>query len=175
LEILGIPGPHGGSYGRLYYKSGFIGMGPSWPAASAGAGKRRAITILLLIQRRKIGMAIQISEELGSNMVTIHCSGKVKHGDYQTFVPEFELLVKKYGKLRIFFDLTGFEGWEPSALWDEIKFDVKHFPDIERIATVGDNKWEEFLAMLFKPFIAAKTRYFDSAQIDEAKSWILEG
>ncbi len=119
-------------------------------------------------------MSIQITEQLGTNLVTVHCRGKVLKSDYESFVPEFELLVKKLGKLRILFDLTGFEGWEPSALWDEIKFDVKHFPDIERIATVGENKWEEFLAMLFKPFIAAKTRYFDSDQIDEAKQWLME-
>ncbi|MEO6940454.1 MAG: STAS/SEC14 domain-containing protein [Candidatus Kapaibacterium sp.] len=117
-------------------------------------------------------MPIQLGEQFG-NILTIHCSGKVQKSDYETFVPAFELMVKQHGKLRILFDLTGFQGWDVNALWEEVKFDVKHFSDIERIATVGEHKWEEFLAMFFKPFIAAKTRYFDSDQIEAAKKWLI--
>jgi phosphoketolase len=40
------------------------------------------------------------------------------------------------------FELTGFHGWEAGALWDEIKLDIRHFADIERLAVVGDKKWE---------------------------------
>jgi hypothetical protein len=35
--------------------------------------------------------------------------------------------------------MIGFQGWDPSALWDEIKFDLRHANDFERVATVGDN------------------------------------
>jgi hypothetical protein len=63
-------------------------------------------------------------------------AGAVKE-DYEHFVPEFERLVRQHGKLRVLFDMTGFHGWEASALWEDIKFDSKHFADIERLAMVG--------------------------------------
>ena len=41
---------------------------------------------------------------------------------------------------RVLFDMTDFEGWESGAMWEEIKFDLRHFADIERLAVVGDTK-----------------------------------
>jgi len=87
--------------------------------------------------------------------------GKLVKADYEHFVPEFERLVRKHGKLRVFFDMTGFHGWEAGALWEDIKFDSKHFADIERLAMVGENKWQRGMATFCKPFTAATIRYFD--------------
>jgi hypothetical protein len=52
--------------------------------------------------------------------------------------------------------MIGFQGWDPSALWDEIKFDLRHANDFERVATVGDNVWERVMWILIKPFTKAK-------------------
>ena len=35
------------------------------------------------------------------------------------------------------FDMTDFHGWDAGAAWEDIKFDIKHFADIERLAMVG--------------------------------------
>ena len=92
--------------------------------------------------------------------------------DYQQFAPQFELLVRQVGKLRVLLNLTDFHGWDIGALWDEIKLDVKHFADIERIAVVGDKKWQHGLATFFKPFTKAAIRYFDHADTAEARNWL---
>jgi hypothetical protein len=46
--------------------------------------------------------------------------------------------------------------------------------DIERLAIVGETKWEAGMAILCKPFTAAKILYFDHAKLDEAQAWISE-
>ena len=38
--------------------------------------------------------------------------------------------------------MTGFQGWDAGAAWEDLKFDLKHFGDIERLAMVGDKKWQ---------------------------------
>ena len=43
-----------------------------------------------------------------------------------TFFPQLAELSQRPGKLRLLFDMIGFEGWDAGALWDEIKFDLKH-------------------------------------------------
>jgi len=45
----------------------------------------------------------------------------------------------------------------------DIKFDIKHFADIERLAMVGDKKWQHGMATFCKPFTKATIRYFDHA------------
>jgi hypothetical protein len=119
-------------------------------------------------------MPIQLHEENGGKILDLHVSGKLMKADYEHFVPEFERLVRRHGKLRVLFDLTGFHGSEAEALWAEIKFDVKHFADIERIAVVGDKKWQHGIAAFFKPFTKAAIRYFDHSEATESRKWLGE-
>jgi hypothetical protein len=117
-------------------------------------------------------MSIHLSEEGGGKILAVHVSGKLSKADYECFVPEFERLVEKHGKLRVLFDMTDFHGWETGALWEDIKFDLKHFADIERLAMVGEKKWQRGTAAFCKPFTKATIRYFDHAQAYEARKWL---
>ena len=72
------------------------------------------------------------------------------------------------------FDMTEFHGWDAGALWEDIKFDIKHFADIERLAMVGEKKWQQGMAIFCKPFTRATIRYFDHATVAEARKWLGE-
>ena len=119
-------------------------------------------------------VSIQLIEESGGKAVVVKVSGKLVRADYEHFVPEFERLVREHGKLHILFDMADFHGWEGGALWEDIKFDVKHFADIDRLAMVGDKKWQHGMATFFKPFTKAISRYFDQANAAEARKWLDE-
>ena len=120
-------------------------------------------------------MAITLTEKNDGKVLEVAATGKLAHDDYKVFVPEFERLLRKNGKLRVLFEMKDFHGWEAAALWDDIKFDVKHFSDIERIALVGDKKWEKGMAAFCRPFTTAKLRYFDQGEIAEAHAWVESG
>jgi hypothetical protein len=119
-------------------------------------------------------MPIRLNEENGGKILVVYVSGKVAKADYKPFVPEFERLLQQHGKMRVLFDMTEFDGWDADALWEEIKFDIKHFADIERLAVVGDKKWHQGMTILCKPFTKATTRYFDHADDAEARKWLDE-
>lgn len=117
-------------------------------------------------------MSIKLTEENDGKTLIVYVSGKLVKADYETFVPEFERLVRKHGKLRLLFDMADFHGWDMAALWQDVKFDAKHFSDIERLAMVGNNEWEKGMAIFCKPFTTAKIRYFDRADVDVARTWL---
>jgi len=119
-------------------------------------------------------MPIELKEESGDNILVIRVSGTLVKADYKPFVAEFERFLRQHGKLRVLFDMSGFHGWEPGAAWEDVKFDIKHFADIERLAMVGEKKWEHGLAILWKPFTEATTRYFDHTELAQAKKWLEE-
>ena len=119
-------------------------------------------------------MPIKFEDENEGRALTIHVSGKLTKADYVYFTPEFERLVQLNGKLRVLFDMTGFHGWEAGALWEDTKFAMHHFSDIERLAVVGEKKWQEGMATFCKPFTKATIRYFDHADIAQAKKWLGE-
>jgi hypothetical protein len=117
---------------------------------------------------------MQFHEEEGGKILVIHISGKLVKADYPDFVAKFEHLVRQHGKLRVLFDMTGFHGWDLGAAREDIKFDIKHFADIERLAMIGEKRWQHRMGMFFKPFTKATTRYFDHADAAAAREWLSE-
>ena len=117
-------------------------------------------------------MPLQFETKEGTNIVTIEVSGKLSSEDYEKFVPPFEELIQKYGKLRILFIMRDFHGWDMSALWQDTKFDVKHYKDVERLAMVGDKTWQKGMSVICKPFTTAKIQYFDLTETQQAFEWI---
>jgi len=118
-------------------------------------------------------MPIQIEKET-DDVVVIRATGKLTKEDFLHFKPQFEQTLLERGKLRVLFDMTAFEGWEPKGFWEETKFDIKHNGDIRRMAVIGDEKWHHTLITIFKPFVAARVRYFQRGEADQARHWLLE-
>jgi hypothetical protein len=101
-------------------------------------------------------------------------SGKLHDADYKTFVPTVDAAVAKHGKVRLLAEFHDFQGWDLHALWDDIKFSTTHCDKIERIALVGDQQWEAWMAKVCKPFTMAKIRYFDAGELAGAWAWLQE-
>jgi len=108
-------------------------------------------------------------------LLEVHVTGKLTKELYKEFVPAVDAQIKKCGRLRILFVMQDFHGWTAAALWEDLKFDLKHWKDIERLAIAGDKKWEKGMAAFCKPFTKAQIRYFDLAQLDEAREWLASG
>lgn len=120
-------------------------------------------------------MSVELHEEEGGKVLAVKLSGKLAKSDYEHFVPVVERLVSQHGKVRMLVTMHDFHGWTVGALWEDIKFDWKHMGDIERLALVGERKWEGGMATFCKPFTRATIRYFDAAHANEAMNWIKEG
>ena len=104
----------------------------------------------------------------------VRISGKLTHKDYRRFVPEFERLARQHGKIRVLFEMEDFHGWKAAALWEDIKFDLKHFADIERLAMVGDRRWQKWMSEFCRPFTTAEIRYFSRSAAVGARAWLEE-
>ncbi|HVT30845.1 MAG TPA: STAS/SEC14 domain-containing protein [Lacipirellulaceae bacterium] len=117
-------------------------------------------------------MPVEIHEAANDSYVEVSLSGKLTKDDYEHFVPVVEAAIEKHGKIRLVVALRDFHGWTAGALWEDMKFDWKHFSDIDRLALVGDKKWEAGMAVFCRPFTRAKIRYFDLADIADARQWM---
>ena len=119
-------------------------------------------------------MPLELTELMEGKFIEVKVSGKLTKEAYQEFVPMTEAAIKKHGKVRILFIMHDFHGWDAGALWEDVKFDVKHFSQIERLAIVGETKWEQGMAAFCRPFTTAKMKYFDSKDVEKARAWVNE-
>jgi len=117
---------------------------------------------------------IEKLEKSSGKIIGFTLSGRLHDEDYKIFVPQLESVMEQEGKTRLLAHFHDFHGWDLHAAWDDMKFGVKHYDDLERIALVGDRKWEEWMAKICKPFTRASVRYFDSSEIEKAWEWLRE-
>jgi hypothetical protein len=119
--------------------------------------------------------AIHLEKTAEYSIVTLVIKKKLDKDDYDQFVPMIERQIESKAPIRMLIELEDFEGWTVGALWEDTKFAAKHFNDIQRLAVVGESRWQKSGTMFFKPFTAAEVRYFDKHKIDHARDWIRNG
>ncbi len=106
------------------------------------------------------------------DIFAIRLSGEVTKAEYDDSVPVFEEKIRKHGKISVYLELDLFEGWTPTALLKEIKYDIKHARDLKKVALVGDQGILNLAASMAKPFTSAEVRHFTMAQREDAWKWV---
>jgi hypothetical protein len=119
-------------------------------------------------------MALKYEEVDDGKVLEVTVSKRLEHADYEYFVPETERLIRRHGNLNIVFTMHDFHGWEPRAMWDDLKFGIGHFGDLGRIAVVGEKRWQQWMTGFVKPFTMATIRYFPAAELEAARDWARE-
>jgi len=67
-----------------------------------------------------------------------------------------------------------FCGWVGDEVWNDMTFFVQHGDRIEKIAIVGNPKWESRMLMFAGAgFRRAPVKYFARERLAEAKAWLL--
>lgn len=107
-------------------------------------------------------------------VLDIDLHGRLSREDYEKIGPETERLIAEYGKIRILVTMHDFEGWNAGAFWEDLKWEAKHFNDVERLAIIGEEGWQRWMAKFCTAFTRAEVKYFTFAQLDDAYRWVHE-
>lgn len=118
-------------------------------------------------------MAIELNENVEAKLLEVQASGKLSKEDYEHFEPAVSGLIESAGKIKVLFVMHDFHGWEMGAVWEDIKFATHHCRDIEKIAMVGENAWEKWMATICKPFTMSSIKYFDAGEEEAAREWLI--
>ena len=85
---------------------------------------------------------IQKMNQSAGNAVGYKISGTIIKADYDTMVPDVEALVKQNGTVNLLLEMTEFK-WEKVSAWGtDMKFGRDYHKKIEKMAIVGDKRWE---------------------------------
>lgn len=115
---------------------------------------------------------ITILSTNSENVIATKASEKLTKTDYQKLLPILKDGLKKYEKIRWYFEMENFQGWQLRAFWEDVKFNIQHANDFEKIAMVGDKRWEKWMTDLMKPFTPAEIKFFELAEREKALTWI---
>lgn len=117
-------------------------------------------------------MPLEFHGQPDKNLVLIKASGKLTDEDYQQFVPQMDQYIQQHGLVRLLVEMEDFHGWDLHGAWDDLKVGLKHRNDLDRIAMVGDKKWQQWMTKIADWFVAGDVRYYDHNQANSAKAWL---
>ena len=120
------------------------------------------------------GIGIAIKRNKQRLFVEITMLGKLTHEDYKIFVPMIDKALKEAKGLEVdlLVDMRSFTGWELLAGWDDLKFGVKHRNSFDRMAIIGNKKWEKLSVKMMKHLMKGKSKFFKNRE--EALAWLLK-
>lgn len=119
---------------------------------------------------------IEFIKDLPKNVVAVRLTGEVKGDDYdKVLVPAIEEGVKKYGKVRLLYQLDqDFKNFTRNAMFEDLKLGVHNFNSFEKIAVVSDVDWIIDAVEIFWHIIPGTVKTYRNKELSEAKAWISE-
>jgi hypothetical protein len=104
--------------------------------------------------------------------LSIKATGTVTKSDYDQLQPLIQNLVQAQGNIHLLLDMTEFEGENIDALKKDLTLGQDLSGKVEKMAIVGDQKWEKWMTQLMDSFSAKGAEFFKSADIDYAWAWL---
>jgi len=108
-------------------------------------------------------------------IVTAKITGKLTHADLTAMQQDAFGIIGREGGIRVLIICEDFQGWGKEGDWEDVSFQNKSDPYINKMALVGDKKWAD-LALMFtgKGFREFPIEYFEPGEIDKARAWLKE-
>lgn len=118
------------------------------------------------------GLSIGIERTNDQFFLSMKAVGKLTHEDYGVIVPMLEGAIAgvKDPKIKVFFDASELDGWEPRAVWDDFKLGLKHGKEFEKIALLGNKRWQKLASKVGSWFVGGELKYFEGE--NEAFNWL---
>ena len=117
-------------------------------------------------------MTTHVDEKIYGKVMEIHLNGTLTKEDYARFVPDTEEMIREHEKINMLVILDDFHGWNAGALWEDMRWNAKHFNHIERLAVVGEKTWHRWMSGFCNLFTTAEVRYFTPDKLQEARAWL---
>ena len=117
---------------------------------------------------------LKILETSIDDLIAVKAAGILTGSDYDDVFPVIENAIKKYGKIRFFLDLDEFEGMDVSAILKDTIFAMSHRNDFKKMAAVGDQAWEDWVARAADVVTEGEVRHFQYYDKVEAFNWVRE-
>lgn len=108
-------------------------------------------------------------------ILTIKITGKLMRSELVEVQKKAGEILRKEGRMRILIVTESFQGWGPGGdEWGDISFQTEHDQFIEKLAIVGEEKWED-LALIFvsKGLRRFPVEYFQPAELAKARAWLV--
>jgi hypothetical protein len=114
-------------------------------------------------------------EQHPDRLLVLRVRGELKKSELDVVQSEFVEKIAGAGSVKVLVLLEDFTGWERTEAWGDTDFFFNHRNDFEKIAVVGDPRWEaQVLAFTGAGLRKGPVKFFPETGESEARAWLAE-
>ena len=112
-------------------------------------------------------------EQNDARLLVLRVGGELKKSELDAVQSEFVEKISGAGTVSLLVLLENFTGWERGADWGDTDFFFSHRNDFEKIAVVGDPRWEaQVLAFTGAGLRKGPVKFFPETSESDARAWL---
>lgn len=115
---------------------------------------------------------IEFLKSREKNVLTLKATDKITKDDVDEVVIVLDKLHESVGKVNVILHLEELKGYTFTSLVDDMKYATKHMDKIEKMAIIGDKKFQEISTHLPEFTKKTEVRYFTQQERSKAEEWI---
>ncbi len=116
---------------------------------------------------------ITIETHTDESIIAIKASETLSKKDFNKLAPALKDFIKLNQHPHLLMVLERFRGWDDKAsFWEDLKLDAEFIGEFDRIAIVGETKWQKWGTNLLDSLTNNELRFFDIKNADGAWLWL---
>jgi hypothetical protein len=114
-------------------------------------------------------------EQQADCLCILRVDGELKKSELDAAQSQFVEKIAGGGTVKLLVLLENFTGWERGEQWGDTDFFFSHRDDFEKIAVVGDSRWEaQVLAFTGAGLRKGPVKLFPETAESEARAWLAQ-
>jgi hypothetical protein len=114
-------------------------------------------------------------DQQADRLCVLHVGDELKKSELDAVQSEFVQKIAGTGTVKLLVLLENFTGWERTEAWGDTDFFFSHRNDFEKIAVVGNPRWEaQVLAFTGAGLRKGPVKLFPETAESEARAWLIE-
>ena len=120
------------------------------------------------------GISVGVERVHSEFILHLKAAGLLGHADYEIISPVIDCALQcmAHPGVKVFFDATDFEGWQPGSAWEDLSLGLVPRNQFSRIAILGRCNWHKVTSCIATWFMSGEARYFETRQ--QAMEWLTE-
>jgi len=117
-------------------------------------------------------MTIAYHEDDDTRVAEIRVGGKITTEEYDRAVMPLQEFIDRHGTVKLLEIVDSFGGYDPSLIWEGLKFDFRNVRHISHVAVVSDIGWIGPVSKAAGALLPTRLRTFGMDELGTARDWI---
>lgn len=133
---------------------------------------RQVVTVMAGGERAYMSVKIVDVDE---GVITVRIVGKLQYAEFEKFQKAAAKEIARLEKVRVLVLAEDFEGWGKDGNWGDVSLQASFDKNIERMALVGEEKWQELVSLFTGQGLRRfPIKFFPPERILSAREWLAE-